>query len=690
MTILISLLLASGLLVFFLGVALSPGDVGTYLTYAGAALVVGALGWRISHFTQAQSEAAKRVEGWIVASYVGVAASLGLKLFASSFAGDGADSESLLPGIVAVSWPALLLISGLPLAFTEAVYGFMPVEDSVDERRVRSAAFGGLTIAFALVFVVSLNFVAWNKDVREDLSYFRVSAPSDGTLQAVDALDQPVRVVLMFPTNNDVLNRLRPYFDEVDRASQQLTVEVRDHALSPQLAEDHNISDNGNIVILQGEEDDEAADVEMPDDDAHANLRRRVRAETINVGLDLVGARSTLRTLDGQFRRAFAKLTTVPRELYLTAGHRERTPTGAGGDPRPEWISVFADILRQNNITSRNLGVRQGLAEAVPEDAPAVAVVGPREPFLEEEARALLNYVMDGGRLMVFVDPDVDHGLDPLFRGLGLELQQGVVASERDFIPRTRTPADRTFIHTARFSGHPTVTDAMRATSQGYSSFFFGSGALDAYNGEEKREGTRQIFPITTTGQFWLDADGDFEKGSEERSGQFKLMAAVTVPREEGREGRAVVVADGDFIADGLIQRNFPVLGNTVDWLVGQEQIVGEVSSEEDVTIDLTADEDKMYFWGLSFVVPLPVALLGGFVGFRRRRRRRGGDKEAPKAATDAKRAGKADPDPAGELDAEKSDDSTDADASDVEASDAESEGSGEEESEESDEEESK
>ena len=605
MTILISLLLGFGLLIYFVGDAVSPSEVGTVFTYAGLAIIGGAFLWRLYHFSQAKSDSSKRVEGWIVATYVGVLLSLGIRYWLHSQGGDADGEDDSLAGILAVGWPALFFISALPLAFTEAVYGFMPLAEAVDERRVRSAAFGGLTIAFALVAVISANYVARARDVREDLSYFRVSAPSEGTRQAVQTLDEPMRVVLLYPTNNDVLARLRPYFEELDRASEHLSVEVKDHALAPELTRKHRVSDNGYIVLIHGEENSE-------------------RAKTINVGLELVGARNTLKTLDGRFRRSFNQLTTIPRELYLTAGHQERRATGNEGDERGDWISQLDEALRQANITVRTLGVSQGLADEVPDDAPAVAIVGPHAPFLPEEAQALLRYVDGGGRLMVFVDPDVDHGLTPLLNGLGLQMGEGVVASERYYIRRTNTEADRTIVRTSRYTGHPTVTLAMRNASRGIASVFLASGYLENYNGEEKLGGLRVQFPITSTAEFWVDANGNFSQDEGERTGQVNLMAAVTKGGGD-REGRAVVVADGDFITDQLIRNpgNGLVLSDILEWLIGQEQIVGDVSTEEDVDLERTQEEDKLYFWGASLLVPLPIAGFGAWVGFRRQRRRR-------------------------------------------------------------------
>ena len=56
----------------------------------------------------------------------------------------------------------------------------------------------------------------------------------------------------------------------------------------------------------------------------------------------------------------------------MTAGHNERSASGAPGDPTEARLGNLSDALTRANIQSRELGVAQGLANQVPEDARAV------------------------------------------------------------------------------------------------------------------------------------------------------------------------------------------------------------------------------------------------------------------------------------------------------------------------------
>ena len=90
-------------------------------------------------------------------------------------------------------------------------------------------------------------------------------------------------------------------------------------------------------------------------------------------------------------------------------------------------------------------------------------------------------------------------------------------------------------------------------------------------------------------------------------------------------EGRAVIIGDGDFMTDKIARNpgNMLVFVDSLAWLIGEERISGATTSEEDVAIEHSRDEDKLWFYGSTFAVPLPVLLFGMWMA--RRRRRQGG-----------------------------------------------------------------
>jgi hypothetical protein len=87
---------------------------------------------------------------------------------------------------------------------------------------------------------------------------------------------------------------------------------------------------------------------------------------------------------------------------------------------------------------------------------------------------------------------------------------------------------------------------------------------------------------------------------------------------------RAVIVSDADFATNGVVRNmgNAYLLSDSLRWLAGDEQNAGIVESEKDVPLVHRKDEDGMWFYGTSFMMPALV-LIGGMWATRRATRSR-------------------------------------------------------------------
>lgn len=101
-------------------------------------------------------------------------------------------------------------------------------------------------------------------------------------------------------------------------------------------------------------------------------------------------------------------------QVYLLEGHGEETlPTS------------FAEQIEKENMETQTLSLMT--TGEVPEDADCVLIHAPQSDLSEEEADILLNYVADGGKLMVAAGATEDGILENLYNILGA---YGVTANE--------------------------------------------------------------------------------------------------------------------------------------------------------------------------------------------------------------------------------------------------------------------
>jgi hypothetical protein len=605
-----SALLCVGLLLVFSGERVFGQDLARQIaTGFGGLLLIGACGLRARAFQRAHGDV-RGVEGRILIAYLCVLAALGLYAISSeplvSSFKFSEETQTHFVSVLSVLWPAVLVVALSAVLFMELVYASMPIAASVELRRVRTAAYAGLTLAFSVVFLLSINYVATARDVRRDLSYFRTTQPSAGTLRMVEKLESPVRVVLFWRKNDDVLQQIEPYFAALAHAGQgkHFTYEVLDSVYVPELSRKHRVNGNGSVLLLQGEGEKE-------------------KGQTISIGTELTEARTQLRKLDGLFQQSFTKLSRPERSVAMTVGHAERNATRDTDGTPGEGVRVMNEVWRRLNIKTSKFGAGEGLGADVPADTGAVMVIGPIQKFLPEELQTLITYVRQGGRLLVMLDPDTDDGLAPLLEAFGLARQPGVVASEKNHLRRTHSDSDHVVVFSNKYSSHPTVTTVSRFQSEVASIFVSGAGLTRSTAAAAAGPKPTVTFPLRSGPGFFRDLDGDFTRDANEPEESVNLVAAVTVTEKPGApEGRLVVIGDGDFMTDKVSGNNGNVMlfVDSLAWLIGNEELNASVSTEEDVPIEHSRAQDKLWFYATTFAMPLPLLGLAAWVARRRRR----------------------------------------------------------------------
>jgi hypothetical protein len=618
-TLTATVLLLVGLCLIFVGQRiLQSGALDDAANYAGAALVALAVALRVRAFSASGGDV-RGVQALLLGVYAGCVASLGLYALSTDAGvarlGLSGDAAAHAQGALSVLWPSALLVSLFAILFIELVYVRMPIPESVELRRVRTALHAGLSLGLSIVFVLSMNYVATARDVRKDVSYFRTTEPSATTRQMLEKLDQKLKVILFFQQGSDVLGQVEPYFRSLAGVSKKIGYQVVDVALAPQLASKHKVRENGNVLLLRGEGDAE-------------------KSETLRVGDDLGEARATLRKLDREFQASFIKLVRPERMIYLTVGHGERNAKQSEV-LSPDGTGILEDLLRRLNLKTKPLGMAEGLGNLVPTDASAVMVVGPSEKFLPEEANALLAYAQKGGKLFLMIDPEQDVGLAPLLEGLGVNMMPGVVNSENNHMARAHNQSDRGIVFSNLYSSHPTVTTVSRHQRE-VATVLVNGGAL-ALASSPVQPKPKVTFPLRSERGFWRDLNGNFSRDANEPQESLNLMAAVTLnpggdkkkadkSGADAAEGRAVIIGDGDVITNKVAQNNGNLLlvVDSLGWLVGNEDLTGESTSEEDMAIEHSREQDKVWFYATTFAVPVPIVFAGAWIA-RRRRRRTGG-----------------------------------------------------------------
>lgn len=590
----------SGMAALVVGQRLAGGEgaLGNGATALGALLIFTAAALRArmigASTNDSQRDAHRKALGFTLAGIASVVVyALSTETFAS---GLGLTEEGLKRFTVSLSaiWPILWLVATGPLILVD-----LAIQDTpklVQPVRIRQAIDNGLVAALGLALVFPLNYLATQHNKRWDFAYFKTTAPGDSTRAIVQSLSEPVVVRVFLPTASDVAAEVMPYFQSL--AGGNLTVELVDQAAEPELAKRLKVRDNGNVAIT---------------------LKDGQEGETTKswkLGADMDAAKRNLRKLDEEFRKKLLEIVKAKSNVYFTVGHDELN--WKGGELPDDKLSGLRELLGLMNLTPKELGLAEGLAVEVPEDAGVVFIVGPKEPFLPEEIASLNAFMDRGGSLFIALEPDGEP-LNDLLAPLGLKRAEGRLATEQVVLRRSGDKLDRINLVSNRYSSHDSSTNLSRYAKT-LPLFMSGVGALDEVPGGKGKV----TVTVRSLDETWADLDGDLEltatagESKASRSIAVAVSGAATAAEriegdEKSTEFRALVIADATALADLTLSNkaNQVLVVDGVAWLLGEAALGGSVENEEDVKIEHTQEDQSLWFYSTIVAVPALVVLLG-------------------------------------------------------------------------------
>ena len=432
--------------------------------------------------------------------------------------------------------------------------------------------------SFVVLFLVAVGLLQWAS--REfhwqfDLTQNRRYSLSPASIAAVERLKDPVSVTAYASERGATRPLIRQLIGRYQRHNPGITLEFVDPDTEPDRVRSAGVQFDGEIVLAYGD-----------------------ARETIPP------ASLTEENLTNAFTRLGRR---GERWLVFLSGHGERGPQGQANFD----LSIWAGQLGKRGFRTRALSL--GESPQIPENTSALVIAGPRSRLLAGEVKAVEEYLKRGGNLLWLMDPGPLYGLEPLAEQLGLELQPGVIVD-----PASQLLAgDPTALVATRYGSHPIVRTFNETT-------VFPQAAGLSVN---PPEGWKSQVLLDTRPTAWsetgtLQGEVQFDKGRDV-GGPLTFGVALTRPLEE-REQRVVVIGDGDFLSNAVIANagNLEFGMSIANWLSQDDAYVSiPVRTARDRGLNLS--NNMQIAVGATFLVVLPLALIGGGVAVWWRRRRR-------------------------------------------------------------------
>ena len=319
--------------------------------------------------------------------------------------------------------------------------------------------------------------------------------------------------------------------------------------------------------------------------------------------------------------------------IYFAEGHKE----GAIDDNSIEGYSAFVNYLQRENIECKKvtlLGITQ-----IPADCSALVIAGPKA-FVSMPERTLIdNYLKNGGRVMIMIDPMVDTGLKDFLAQWGVKTEDGIIIDpEKSMV--FFGMKNVTVIIADDYPGH-TITAKMA----GSASIFPGAMEVSSISP------TLATDIVKSSASSWLETDleaiakgqANYEENAD-RKGPISIGVAVSkkedtqpagspgaqppVGANREKETRMVVFGDSDMVRNKFIDPEsmmgfgrVDIAINSIRWLTGQESFINiEPKKAEVRKVELTPERLTFLFWFSLIIIPAFGAMLGILVWIIRRR----------------------------------------------------------------------
>ncbi len=443
----------------------------------------------------------------------------------------------------------------------------------------------GTMILLVLVLLSAINVLSARHYKTWDFSIGRINTLSDQSIKLAESLKDDLKVIYFYQDGAEgVVQNKRMFIDLVRRyqdVNPKIKLEFVEVNERPDLAKKYDITRGTQTVVLEYQ-----------------------------------GRKNTIEKIDEQeFTGALAKVTRErEKKVIVLSGHGE-----VGLEPAKDGrsLSVFKSLLEGNRYKVESFSFTQ--AAVIPSDTDVLVIWGPRQQFLDFEIKAVMDYLKNGGSLLLAVETGHRANTEELLKPLGLQAQDNVVVTVletpfgRAVDPRVTRGTD--------FSTNSSIT---KPFGKGEVTLFRMPQSLiksPAASGDSFKDFTWEEL-VRTNAQSLAFKDLTFKEGSEQR-GPFTLAYEVKgkLPGAE-KSFAAVVLGDEDIFTNPLLYQNLnrDLALNAVSALAKEDNLISITPKEvQATTLNLTDTSFVVLIFAL--IIPLPVLfyILSGVQWFRRR-----------------------------------------------------------------------
>lgn len=469
---------------------------------------------------------------------------------------------------------------------------------------LRQTSLTVLLIAIIVAAGIGINLAVENANLTDfDFTQDKIYSLSEQSKQIAESVDKDVNIILinMAEAQEDFANKYNSINDKI-------TVEVIDDVTArPDLTEEYGISSDSSVIIVEsGDKEKLLSSYDLYTIDYTTYTQKDITEEALT--------------------NAIIDVTTDEKPIvYALTGHNKYST---------DYFYYFYQDLEDEAYEVKDLDLLT--TGSVPEDCSALMITTLAEDITEAERDAILDYINNGGKIILFSDPNSTGKEMPNFQDVldeyGISISEGVILEQDSSKMLYGTPS----AILVTVSPNTSVTSN---TNMNINACFMTTGRIDIADSEKLEELGVTVETLATAGEnAFYRTDYAIETTSktdaDEDAGNATLGALIEKTIDDDTTSELIVYANNIFITNLQIAisqqyysyaldfyNNEDLAINSIAYLTGRDNMITIRKDVETTNYTVTAEQNTIILI-IIFTIPVVIIIIGIVVWQVRRRKK--------------------------------------------------------------------
>lgn len=474
------------------------------------------------------------------------------------------------------------------------------IKKSINKKALKNGSYSVVLSVIFVVIIVVVNLIvdAFPSTYTElDISDQKLFSIGDQTKDFLKELDKDVTIyqIAQSGSEDEAVSKLLKKYEE---ASDHIKVETKDPVVNPKFTSeytDEEVSSNSLIIVCG-----DRSKVVDYNNIYESSIDYNTYSYTTS-GFDG----------EGQITSAISYVTSENLPvLYTLDGHGEKS-----------LDSTLQEDIEKANIEIKSLNLLT--EESVPEDADCLMINSPSSDISEEERDAIIEYLENGGKAMIFSDYTEEpmDNFDAVLENYGVERVDGIVIEGNAQHYAMQMP----YYLLPDVSSAEAVSDF---SSQGY--FVLAPYAQGIRQLDNVRDTLTIESLLTTSDEAYSKTDLNtetLEKTDEDIDGPFDIGVSITEEVDDDKTTQIVYYSTANLMDSQINQMvaggNEQMITESLNWMCSTDEAstISIPSKSLEVSY-LTVTAYDAAYWKICVMGLIPgVFLVVGFVVWLKRRK---------------------------------------------------------------------